>query len=299
MPAVTRPLPPPVALVTTTAAMASAAPMPTPPRKRGALRVFQLTPVPSSDMSRPPATAASPGRRAYVVPELSSRRGQDQLHRPKLAHRPRARRGDGALAAVRNAAARDPVDPLARPRCREGVLARLEPDLPAGDRRASAEGALPRLRLGIDRLRVLRLAAVSPGGRRAERDALRRAARVRALEHVHRAAEGGAPLHEQPRLESGRRRRHPLGAPARALQRGGDRRARRIRRAHVRAAARDQDLGRRPLGAAVGGPRRPEGGKRMTRVEAENPFALHEGAAETWAFIERNVLESGLVDRAL
>ena len=37
----------------------------------------------------------------------------------------------------------------------------------------------------------------------------------------------------------------------------------------------------------------------MTRVAAENPFALHEGAAETWAFIERNVLESGLVDRAL
>jgi len=26
---------------------------------------------------------------------------------------------------------------------------------------------------------------------------------------------------------------------------------------------------------------------------------VHEGAAETWAFIERNVLESGLVDRAL
>ena len=37
----------------------------------------------------------------------------------------------------------------------------------------------------------------------------------------------------------------------------------------------------------------------MTRVAAENPFALHEGAAETWAFIERSVLESGLVDRAL
>ena len=37
----------------------------------------------------------------------------------------------------------------------------------------------------------------------------------------------------------------------------------------------------------------------MTRVAAENPFALHEGAAETWAFIERKVLESGLVDRAL
>jgi alkylhydroperoxidase family enzyme len=37
----------------------------------------------------------------------------------------------------------------------------------------------------------------------------------------------------------------------------------------------------------------------MTRVAAANPFALHEGAAETWAFIERNVLEAGLVDPAL
>src|SRR5438094_612884 len=115
MPAVTRDLPPPVALVTTTAAMASAAPMPTPPRKRGALRVFQLTKAPPPICPGRLATAASPGRRAYVVPELSSRRGQDQLRRPKLAHRPRTRRGDGVLAAVRNAAARDPVDPLARP----------------------------------------------------------------------------------------------------------------------------------------------------------------------------------------
>ena len=30
-----------------------------------------------------------------------------------------------------------------------------------------------------------------------------------------------------------------------------------------------------------------------------NPFALHEGAAETWAFIEQRVLEAGLVDQAL
>ena len=37
----------------------------------------------------------------------------------------------------------------------------------------------------------------------------------------------------------------------------------------------------------------------MTRVAAENPFALHEGAAETWAFVERNVLEAGVVDRGL
>ena len=37
----------------------------------------------------------------------------------------------------------------------------------------------------------------------------------------------------------------------------------------------------------------------MTRVGAENPFALHEGAAETWAFIERKVLEAGLVEREL
>src|SRR5207237_122162 len=138
------------------------------------------------------------------------------------------------LVAFVATTAADAVDTLARPRRREGVLTRLEPDLPAGDRRAPAEGALPRLRLGVDRLRVLRLAAVSPGGRRAERDALRRAARVRALDHVHRTAEGGAPLHEQPRLEPGRDRRRTLGAPPRALQRGGDRRARSVRRAHVR-----------------------------------------------------------------
>ena len=37
----------------------------------------------------------------------------------------------------------------------------------------------------------------------------------------------------------------------------------------------------------------------MTRVGAANPFALHEGAAETWGFIERRVLEDGLVDRGL
>jgi alkylhydroperoxidase family enzyme len=37
----------------------------------------------------------------------------------------------------------------------------------------------------------------------------------------------------------------------------------------------------------------------VTRVAAENPFALHEGAAETWAFIEQRVLERGLVDRGL
>jgi alkylhydroperoxidase family enzyme len=37
----------------------------------------------------------------------------------------------------------------------------------------------------------------------------------------------------------------------------------------------------------------------VTRVGAENPFALHEGAAETWAFIEQNVLEAGLVDEDL
>lgn len=37
----------------------------------------------------------------------------------------------------------------------------------------------------------------------------------------------------------------------------------------------------------------------MTRVGAENPFVLHHGAAETWAFIERQVLESGIVDSRL
>jgi alkylhydroperoxidase family enzyme len=37
----------------------------------------------------------------------------------------------------------------------------------------------------------------------------------------------------------------------------------------------------------------------VTRVATENPFALHEGAAESWAFIERRVLEDGIVDRSL
>jgi alkylhydroperoxidase family enzyme len=37
----------------------------------------------------------------------------------------------------------------------------------------------------------------------------------------------------------------------------------------------------------------------MTRVSAANPFALHEGAAETWSFIEQKVLEHGLVDSKL
>ena len=37
----------------------------------------------------------------------------------------------------------------------------------------------------------------------------------------------------------------------------------------------------------------------MTRVAADNPFALHEGAAETWALIEQKVLDVGLVDQKL
>jgi alkylhydroperoxidase family enzyme len=37
----------------------------------------------------------------------------------------------------------------------------------------------------------------------------------------------------------------------------------------------------------------------VTRVAAANPFALHDGARETWAFVERRVLEDGVVDRAL
>jgi alkylhydroperoxidase family enzyme len=35
------------------------------------------------------------------------------------------------------------------------------------------------------------------------------------------------------------------------------------------------------------------------RVAAGNPFALHDGARESWAFIEQNVLEGGLLDGAL
>jgi len=37
----------------------------------------------------------------------------------------------------------------------------------------------------------------------------------------------------------------------------------------------------------------------VTRVATENPFALHEGAAETWAFIEQRVLDGGLVESGL
>jgi hypothetical protein len=35
----------------------------------------------------------------------------------------------------------------------------------------------------------------------------------------------------------------------------------------------------------------------MTRVDADNPFALHEGAAEAWSFIEQKVLDGGVVDQ--
>jgi alkylhydroperoxidase family enzyme len=37
----------------------------------------------------------------------------------------------------------------------------------------------------------------------------------------------------------------------------------------------------------------------MSHTSSTNPFELHEGAAESWAFIERHVLEGGLVDPAL
>src|SRR5690348_10572383 len=136
MPAVTSDRPPPVALVATTAATASAAPMPTPPRKRGALRVFQLTSS-SSRCVRPPCGGRLPPtvRRAYDLGRVSSRRGPHQLRRPGVVDRSRARRGDGLLAALRHTAARDAVDPLARPRRRESLLARLEQDLPQRDRR--------------------------------------------------------------------------------------------------------------------------------------------------------------------
>src|SRR5919199_589744 len=134
--------------------------------------------------------------------------GADQLCPSRAAHRPRADRVHGALAAVRNAAPGDAVDPLARAGRREGVLARVGAHLPERDRRAPAQGALPGLRLRDDRLRVLRLATVAPGERRAGGGALLRPAELRALRQVQRAAEGGAPLHEQPDLESrGRRRR--------------------------------------------------------------------------------------------
>ena len=37
----------------------------------------------------------------------------------------------------------------------------------------------------------------------------------------------------------------------------------------------------------------------MTRTAAENPFAVNDGAAQTWAFIEQRVLDGGLVDGRL
>ena len=37
----------------------------------------------------------------------------------------------------------------------------------------------------------------------------------------------------------------------------------------------------------------------MSRVSSDNPFELHEGAAESWAFIEQRVLDRGLVDQEL
>jgi alkylhydroperoxidase family enzyme len=37
----------------------------------------------------------------------------------------------------------------------------------------------------------------------------------------------------------------------------------------------------------------------VTRTAVENPFALNDGAAETWAFIEQRVLDDGLVDGGL
>src|SRR3712207_9127292 len=62
------------------------------------------------------------------------------------------------------------------------LLPRLEPDLPRGDRRAPAQGALPGLRLEDDRLPLLRVATVSPGRRaRADRGGLRRAPRLRVV----------------------------------------------------------------------------------------------------------------------
>jgi alkylhydroperoxidase family enzyme len=37
----------------------------------------------------------------------------------------------------------------------------------------------------------------------------------------------------------------------------------------------------------------------MTRPRIADPFALHEGAAETWRFIDERVLRAGVVDRSV
>src|ERR1051326_2868808 len=36
-----------------------------------------------------------------------------------------------------------------------------------------------------------------------------------------------------------------------------------------------------------------------SRLAAANPFALHDGARESWAFIESKVLQSGVVDQVV
>src|SRR5919199_3376627 len=144
----------------------------------------------------PPATTMSYSALKWVPPS----HGTHLVRRSRVDHRPRARRRHGALAAVRHAAARDAGDPLPRPRRREGVHAAVEDDLPGGARRALPEGALPGLRLEDDRLPLLRVATVSPGRRAGtHRGGLRRAPRLREFRPVHRAAEGGAALHEHAR----------------------------------------------------------------------------------------------------
>src|SRR5215217_1819546 len=57
-------------------------------------------------------------------------RGQDQLCRPRLADRSRARPVPRRGPPLRDAAPRDAGDPFPRAGGREGVLARVEPHLP-------------------------------------------------------------------------------------------------------------------------------------------------------------------------
>src|SRR3954453_17806233 len=230
---------------------------------------------------------------------------------PRRAPRgPGASRLPPARRAARHAAAREPGDP----RARAGRAALLQPQLGRGlpQRRARAphQGAVPGLRLADDRLPLLRVPAVSPGRRaRAVGGPVLGAARVRGVRALRRAPEGGARVHEHDRVEPARRRRRAVRAPARALHRRADRRARLLHLDHVRPAAVDQDARDRPRRGPRPRPRRPRavghrrGGRHVSRIEPVSPAdavrARLPAALAAYAETRATVLEAGVVDRAL
>src|SRR5918992_1761334 len=188
-----------------------------------------------------------------------------------------------ARGRARHAAAGEPGDPRARAGGPARLLQQLEQALPARWARPLGQGAVPRLRVQDDRVPLLRVPTVSPGGRaRARRGGLPGAARVRALGALRRPPEGGAALHEHARVEPGGRGRGRVGRSASPLQRGADRRARLLRGADLRAAALDQDArdrARRGARPHAGG----AGAMSGDDVRAKVPDALsaHELTRET------------------